>query len=348
MTTTSCRDDDNMHFLPAQVGEKKIIMSNDLIIDEGFVVLNNYTKSVKGDDDNLIPRCSFASYSNALSIQLDAHREMLLNDCSLVFTARTKDDSDGYSTGSTFFLPCLMKPRCALEALAQRIFRAHVDTLRELIYDEGEKELLYDPERSGAEWWTLVLDTPSTTDAPDDDEKAGENNDDDDDDDEGDDEVGFHFDADYGLEEQLPNYMLHPRVATITYLCDIGVPTLILDKRSPPPMDIEKKSLNGNIRKSWLSHPVFGKHVAFDGRLLHGAPGEYFPSIMNKSSNVAEPKAKRLKVEGNACTSTSKLSGKRITFMVNVSECGNTNSPSLCLTFYLPTPLFLISFLRYG
>ena len=323
-------------------------MSNDLIIDEGFVVLNNYTKSVKSDDDNdakksssdehLIPRCSFASYSNALSIPLDAHRAMLLNDCSLVFTARTKDDSDGYSTGSTFFLPCLMKPRCALEALAQRIFRAHVDTMGELINDEGEKELLYDPERSGAEWWTLVLDTPSNTDAPDDDDKADEN---DDDDDEEDDEVGIHFDADYGLEEQLPNYMLHPRVATITYLCDIGVPTIILDKRSPPPLDIEKKSLNGNIRKAWLSHPVFGKHVAFDGRLLHGAPGEYFPSIKNKSSNVAEPKAKRLKVEGNACTSTSKLSGKRITFMVNVSECENTNNPSLCLTFYLPTPLVL-------
>ena len=321
-------------------------MSNDLIIDEGFVVLNNYTKSVKSDDDNdakksssdehLIPRCSFASYSNAFSIPLDAHRAMLLNDCSLVFTARTKDDSDGYSTGSTFFLPCLMKPRCTLEALAQRIFRAHVDTMGELINDEGEKELLYDPERSGAEWWTLVLDTPSNTDAPDDDEKADENDDDDDDD-----EVGIHFDADYGLEEQLPNYMLHPRIATITYLSDIGVPTIILDKRSPPPMDTEKKSLNGNIRKAWLSHPVFGKHVAFDGRLLHGAPGEYFPSIKNKSSNVAEPKAKRLKVEGKACTTTSKLSGKRITFMVNVSECGNTNNPSLCLNFYLPTPLVL-------
>ena len=256
-------------------------MSNDLIIDEGFVVLNNYNnKSVKGDDDDyddakksssddhLIPRCSFASYSNALSIPLDTHCTMLLNDCSLVFTARTKDDSDGYSTGSTFFLPCLMKPRCALEGLAQQIFHAHVKNTLAEIFDE----------------------------------------------------VGIHFDADYGLEEQLPNYMLHPRVATITYLCDTGVPTLILDKRSPPPIDIEKKSLNGTVRKAWLSHPMFGKHVAFDGRLLHGAPGEYFPSIKNKSSNVAEPKAKRLKLESNGYTSTTELSGKRITFMVNVSE----------------------------
>ena len=77
-----------------------------------------------------------------------------------------------------------------------------------------------------------------------------------------------------GLEEQLPNYMLHPRVAAVTYLSDNGVPTLICDKRSPPPSDVEKKTLNGSINKAWLTHPSFGKHVAFDGRYLHGAPGE--------------------------------------------------------------------------
>jgi hypothetical protein len=51
-------------------------------------------------------------------------------------------------------------------------------------------KLLYDAERSGAEWWTLVLDTPTGEAHPKDDE--------DDDDDEEDDEVGIHFDADYG------------------------------------------------------------------------------------------------------------------------------------------------------
>jgi hypothetical protein len=173
---------------------------NDLIIDEGFAVLNDFRPGAIAADDgggnaksDPIPRCPFASYRNALSISSDIHRESLLNDCSLVFTARTKDDSDGYSTGSTFFLPCLMKPRCALEALAERIFRAHVNSLGD--YEDPEKDgksrSLYDPERSGAEWWTLVLDTPSGGASP-------PKDDDDDCDEEEDDEVGIHFDADYG------------------------------------------------------------------------------------------------------------------------------------------------------
>ncbi len=116
-----------------------------------------------------------------------------------------------------------------------------------------------------------------------------------------------------GLEEQLPNFTLHPRVATITYLSDIGVPTLILDKRSPPPSDHEKMSLNGSINKAWLSHPYFGKHVAFDGRFLHGAPGEYFPSV--QKIDVSEPKSKKIRVDKN---DRYMLSGKRVTFLVNI------------------------------
>ncbi len=181
---------------------------------------------------------------------------------------------------------------------------------------------------SGAEWWTLVLETSKPSEItqegnmnPDTEENA--------DDEDEDDEVGMHFDADYGLEEQLPNYMLHPRVATVTYLSDVGVPTLVLDKRSPPPRDIEKKTLNGNIELGWLSCPMLGKHIAFDGRLLHGAPGTFFPSsstigLIDKS-NEEEPGAKRRKVQndeggcfGVAGHDRSKVGTKRITFMVNV------------------------------
>ena len=312
---------------------------DDLIIDNGFPVLNNFRsilskrgKKEEAEDDKIpdpLPRFPFASYANALSMPSYSHRESFLNDCSLVFTARTRDDSEGYSSGSTFFLPCLMKPRCALEALAQTIFRAHVVGLEweprgvadgkdpeNITEVEVKRKLLFDPERSGAEWWTLVLDTPSNG--------TSERCDKSDDDNEEDDEVGMHFDADYGLEEQLPNYMLHPRVGTITYLSETGVPTLILDKRSPPPSDTEKQSLGGNVGKAWLSHPSFGKHVAFDGRLLHGAPSEYFPAVANKerilqSGDANEPKTKKIKVGENVHRKNGNaLSGKRITFLVNI------------------------------
>ena len=117
------------------------------------------------------------------------------------------------------------------------------------------------------------------------------------------------------IKEQLPNYMLHPRVATITYLSDTGVPTLVMDKCSPPPSDPEKKSLDGSINKAWLSHPRFGKHVAFDGRFLHGGPGRYFPSVATRSEDSSPPKTKKRKVEGGDDVAPG---GKRVTFMVNI------------------------------
>lgn len=195
---------------------------------------------------------------------------------------------------------------------AHTIFHAHVDGLQdEASNGDGKQKLLYDPERSGAEWWTLVLDAHSAEGK----EKRTQNETDDDDEEE-DDEVGMHFDADYGLEAQMPNFLLHPRVATITYLSDIGVPTLILDKRSPAPSDVDKKGLAGDINKAWLSHPSFGKHVAFDGRLLHGAPGEYFPAA-DSTAKSSEPKAKRAKVDQDF-NNGKVFSGKRITFLVNI------------------------------
>ena len=176
-----------------------IMSGNDLIIEKGFAVLNNF----KQDENHIdpLPRSNFASYNQAITL---SDTGTILQDCSLVFTARTKEDSDGYSAGSTFFLPCQMKPRCALEALAQQIFNAHVDGCDDISNGDGEKKkLLYDPERSGAEWWTLVLDTPSrggVATAAKKEDTSSNDDDGNDDDDEEDDEIGMHFDADYGLE----------------------------------------------------------------------------------------------------------------------------------------------------
>lgn len=44
------------------------------------------------------------------------------------------------------------------------------------------------------------------------------------------DEVGLHFDADYVLEDLLPvGQLVHPHIATVTYLSDEGAPTLVLN-----------------------------------------------------------------------------------------------------------------------
>ena len=82
---------------------------------------------------------------------------------------------------------------------------------------------------------------------------------------------------------------VHPAVSTVTYLGDAGAPTFVADK-TPPVMYEELEAFRGAIGNAVLSHPETGKHLSFDGRMLHGAPRE-------------------LAREG---------SGLRVTFLVNV------------------------------
>ena len=58
----------------------------------------------------------------------------------------------------------------------------------------------FDPTRSGAEWWTQVID--STHDA-----------------------IGLHWDKDYALEHNDLN--VHPHVGTVTYFANEGAPTSV-------------------------------------------------------------------------------------------------------------------------
>ena len=337
---------------------------NDLIISDGFPALNTFRRSQRLPRDSKVPADqeggSDAKAKSSSSPSSDPPQDPIprypaatfpptsalsfsptilptfLSDCSRAFTARSKDSpNEAYSAGATFFVPALMHPRCALEALALEVFNAHTRGL------EAGRD--YDPDRSGAEWWTLVLESPTggggggaggdeggegtaATAAASAAAANGDGGDEDDDDsDDEDDEVGMHFDADYGLEAQLPNYLLHPRVATVTYLSDVGVPTLVLDKAPPPPADLTKSGLRGGIERGWLSHPRFGKHLAFDGRLLHGAPGTFFPAFCDgagedddHAKEGGDAKRRKLDGGGRAASSDSHGEKKRITIMVNV------------------------------
>jgi hypothetical protein len=301
--------------------------NNDFVIRDGFPALRlagNIGWNI--DDDEPIPNYLFRVEPNLLSfseplapsstttdqslttlLNDDKHWECIWKDATTVFTARTRDDSAAYSAGTTYFCPAQMKPRCALEEMVLSIYKFHTKDLPPGIII---------PEQSGAEWWTLVMEQTSK-----DEEKDEE---------EDDDEVGMHFDADYGLEDQAPNLMLHPRLATITYLTSVGAPTLILDQQSPPPADTEKKTLQGSIRKGWLSHPRQGKHISFDGRLLHGAPSSFLPAVKNIVGGTQtiengwgwtdeedEPPNKKTKMSPVSTVDQSPHQ-KRITLLVNI------------------------------
>ena len=93
----------------------------------------------------------------------------------------------------------------------------------------------------GAEWWVQVRRSNGTPTIP------------------------LHWDSD---EEHKATSGEHvpPYLATVTYLGGAGAPTLVL----PVAADAHGRALRAGS-SAFVSQPVAGKHLSFDGRLLHGA-----------------------------------------------------------------------------
>jgi hypothetical protein len=100
------------------------------------------------------------SFYDAVQVPLKSD-PTFFRDCKRAFTSRNIESADeSYSTGSTFFIRATTTPRCLLEKLALSIFKVHTNFAN------------FDPANSGAEWWSLSIDSR--------------------------DDVGFHWDRDYG------------------------------------------------------------------------------------------------------------------------------------------------------
>ena len=84
------------------------------------------------------------------------------HDLKLAMSAREIQDGEQYSLGDTYWQPANQPPGHGLEALALAIFKFYA------------KDVKYDPDTSGAEWWTQVIDCR--------------------------DDIGVHYDRDYGME----------------------------------------------------------------------------------------------------------------------------------------------------
>ena len=65
---------------------------------------------------------------------------------------------------------------------------------------------------------------------------------------------------------------IHPHISTVSYLSDIGAPTMALNYRVNPLTGEYMSPPTTNPVESYISWPKLGKHLSFDGRYLHAAP----------------------------------------------------------------------------
>ena len=146
-------------------------------------------------------------------------------------------------------------PNCALEQLAAAIFKHHTKSCDD-----------FDPESSGVEWWIQSRD-PGTNQG-----------------------LTLHWDKDEDLRIHHGLYA-HPQLSTVTYLTE-GAPTVIFDGLTVPAIARHGNGTPAGLSPSpectgvYVSYPKPGKHIAFDGRLLHGVLNDLSPESSKDARRV--------------------------------------------------------------
>lgn len=181
--------------------------------------------------------------------------------------------------------------------MALQIFHHHVP-----------RKLCYDPATSGAEWWVQIRPSPPAgrysmlykdddADGQDDMAKSG---------------ISFHWDKDEDLRLLCGGSMyIHPHLSTVTYMTDLGAPTMVLSRRVDP-MTGENISEDSNT-DGLICWPKRGKHLSFDGRYLHAAPSDLMEDgVFEKQCTFIKEGLD--KKEAN----TLERRSRRVTFLVNI------------------------------
>lgn len=214
----------------------------------------------------------------------------LLFDCQI---------SDSGLMPRTFWVPATgMKPRCQLEQLALDIFHHHVPSTMD-----------YDVSCSGAEWWAQIRPSPEGTgrysmhdDQPDELSRTG---------------ISFHWDKDEDLRLLTGGTTyIHPHLSTVTYLTDLGAPTIALNHRVH---NLTGEWISPHAVEGFVSWPYTGKHLSFDGRYLHAAPMDLMePGVWEKQQELP-PISSDVDIETHERQlKLLKRRHRRVTFLVNV------------------------------
>ncbi|KAK3271180.1 hypothetical protein CYMTET_20455 [Cymbomonas tetramitiformis] len=179
--------------------------------------------------------------SEAVDYSFQSWKKFLTLDSSFLEGLRTDCVISSFPLAEkSFWLSAETTPRMNLEKLARLIFDHHTEGLE------------FDSTQSGMEWWSNVSHSDKIFRAKD---AYGS--------------IDFHFDKDETLHTK-HNMFVHPQLSTVTYLTDVGAPTIIFEQRISSTGDFS----TSKVSKGFWASPEVGKHVKFDGRFLHGAPAE--------------------------------------------------------------------------
>ena len=124
----------------------------------------------------------------------------------------------------------------SLAAFAKAVFRFHAPRLG-LMASPAEATA----SSGGAEFWVQCVEGPGSSSSGSSSVDEAES-------------IPWHYDKDEG-RMRATGELRHPPVATVTYLTDGGIPTVVFGER-----------------ETLVSFPRAGNHLAFSGNLLHGCP----------------------------------------------------------------------------
>lgn len=163
----------------------------------------------------------------------------LLEECRNVGSWSGEEESFMHGKKPTFWLDLTTgaEPRNYIEKAVHTLRKEVVPR----IYAHRKEQKIV-----GGEWWVQVRDGKET--------------------------IGFHYDKDEAMAS-LQGIMKLPMVSTVTYLTDVGAPTLILNQTT----------VDGNLEvpevpeEGYLSYPKKNRHIMFSGDLQHGVLGTAAP-----------------------------------------------------------------------
>jgi len=306
------------------------------------------------DEPHHVKRTTDSTYLSSSSSSSSALLDDLLFDCEI---------TDCALLPRTFWMPCInTKPRCTLEKCALEVFNHHVKNLKPNQHFDpstsgaewwvqirpsppaGRYNLLIQQKRSQASDKPTIKNSDNhnnnnnndcdknTTYDKNDDQIEQENGNDNINNTDNDDEfmerngINFHWDKDEDLRLLMGgNMYIHPHISTVTYLTDIGAPTMALNYRINALTGEHIIPNENEDVEGYISWPKKGKHLSFDGRFLHAAPFDFMEKGLFEKQITILKQQKQQQQQNHGMTKQDDKHTKilqrrhrRVTFLVNI------------------------------